>query len=249
MNGKIAKAIIEENRVACLTSNSLRTILELFSGNKDKYSYNISKLKANASNIENIQPTINNQMYGIEGYLGRNIDTFNIDFRLKFDKHGVPVNPINGNGRSIIERTLDKLNLEDASVDMVSVLIKDPKIGNLSGINEEVFHLTLKSDPVDSDIDRKIVKEHSVNETLVKFNKFKYRIMHARKLIDRKQELTVPRTKRKPIILWLGKTIYSLHSPIKVAQHLKETHFGEFKLLKRYGVDQEERLVLLGVSR
>lgn len=249
MSGKIAKAIIEEHRVACLTTNSLRTILELFPSNEGKYSHNISSLKATASNIENVKPTVYDKTYGVEGFLGRKLDTFKIDFRLKFDKDGVPMNPIDSNGRKAIEGALDRLSLEDASVDTVSVLIKDPVIGKLSGINEELFHLTLVSDPVDGDADKEKVKEHPVNETLIKYNKFKYRIMHARKLIDRKQELTVPRTKRKPIILWLGKTIYSLHSPIKVAQHLKEAHFGEYKLLKRYGVDQEERLVLLGVSR
>jgi len=249
MSEKIAKFIIEEHRVACLTTNSLRTVLELFTGQRGEYSYNMTSLKANASNIENIHPTIINQTYGIEGYYGRKLDTFNIEFKLKFDNDGKPINPIDDKGRAIIEDTLDKLNLEDASVDTLNVLIRDPQIGELSGINEELFHLTLVSDPVDSDIDRKKIKEHPVNETLVKYNKFKYRIMHARKLIDRKQELTVPRTRRRPIILWLGETVYSLNSPIKIAQHLKEAHFGEFKLLKRYGVDQEERLVLLGVNR
>ena len=249
MNATIAKSIIEENRVACLTTNSLRKILEFFVGDKGEYLYFITKLKANASNIESTQPTIIDKMYGFEGYFGRKIDTFNMDYRIKFDKDGLPTNPIDENGRAIIEGALDRLSLEDASVDTVNVLIRDPKIGELSGINEELFHLTLVSDPIDSDIDKEKVKEHPINETLVKYNKFKYRIMHARQLIDRKQELTVPRTKRRYIILWLGKTIYSLNSPIKVAQHLKEAHFGEFKLLKRYGVDQEERLVLLGVSR
>lgn len=249
MNQAIAKSIIEEHRVACLTTNSLRTILELFVGDRGEYLYNIFSLKAGASNIENVKPTIINKQLGLEGFLGRKLDTFSMDYRLKFDNNGIPINPIDNKGRAIIDGVLDKLNLEDASVDMVSVLIKDQKLGKLAGVNEELFHLTLMSDPVDSDIDREKVKEHPVNEILVRYNRFKYRVMHARKLIDRKQELTVPRTRRKPIILWLGRTIYSLNSPIKVAQHLKEAHFGEFKLLKRYGVDKEERLVLLGAKR
>lgn len=154
MSGKIAKAIIEEHRVACLTTNSLRTILELFSSPEEKYSYNISRLNATASNIENVKPTIYDKTYGIEAFRGRKLDTFNIDFRLRFDKDGVPVNPIDSNGRKLIEEALDGLNLEDASVDTVSVLIKDPEIGKLSGTNEELFHLTLVSDPVDGDADK-----------------------------------------------------------------------------------------------
>jgi len=58
----------------------------------------------------------------------------------------------------------------------------------------------------------------------------------------------LPRTEQKPIISWLGNTIRSLRSPIKVAQRLRE-HFREYRAIKRYGAGTQDTLVLLGVSR
>jgi len=247
MSGQLAR-VIEEHRVACLTTNSLREILKLFVGDREEYSYLITELRARASNLEDMKPTVEDKVYGIKGYCNVGLDLFQIDYKLKFKK-GKPVNPIDISGRELIYNALDRVGIEDASVELVKVLIKDPEIGRLAGIDEEWFHMTLISDPVDGDLDREKVKEHPVNHNLIKYNKFKYRILHCRKLIDRKQELTVPRRRQRPIILWLGKTVHSLRSPIKIAQHIKDAHFGEYKLIKRYGVGKEDRLILLGVSR
>lgn len=243
--------VIEEHRIACLTTNSLREILKLFPMQGSKYTYAITRLKARASNLEADTPLVDDEEYGVVGYLDRRLDSFQMDYELKFDELGNAVNPLDAAGIKRVEDGLHKVGIEDAAVELVEVLIRDPKIGQLAGVPEELFHVTIVSDPVDGDLDREKVNEHEVNHALIKEYGFKYRILHTRRLIDRRSELTLPRSGQVPkyIILWTGETVYSLRSPVKVAQHLKDTHFGEYKLIKRYGVGTEDTLVLLGVER
>jgi hypothetical protein len=42
---------------------------------------------------------------------------------------------------------------------------------------------------------------------------------------------------------------YKLIHPIKVAMRIKEHHFGNYKLIKKYGAGSEDTLVLLEASR
>lgn len=241
--------IIEEHRVACMTTNSLKEILKQFQKEDKDPTYNITKLKAHASHSQEDTPIVDDEKYGVVGYLDKRIDSFLIDYKLNFDEDGNEINPIDKKGIETIKKDMDKVGIEDAAVEFLRVLIKDPKIGQLAGVNEDLFHITLISDSVDSDLDRNKIKEHPVNEYLIREYGFKYRILHTKKLIDRKQELTVPKTQHKYIIYWTGNTIYSLKSPKKVARYLKEVHYGEYKLLKRYGVGSEDTLVLLGADR
>lgn len=240
--------VIEEHRVACITTNSLREILRLFPMQGKKSTYLITKLRARASSMEPDKPLVDDKDYGIKAYLDRSFDSFHLDYELKFDEDGNPRNPIDIPAIERIESAMRKVGIEDAAVEYVKVLIEDSKIGELAGVPEELFHVTIDSDPVDGDKDEKKVKEHKVNEALIKESGFKYRILQVRKMIDRRQELTVPTSQQKPVIWWRGKTVYSLNSPIKVAQRLRE-HFGEYKLLKMYGAGKEDILVLLGVER
>lgn len=246
-----AAKIIPEHRVACLTTNSLREILKLFPKKGNKWKYLITKLKAGASNLQADKPLVDDETYGITGYLDRRCDLFNIDYELRFDENGTPLNPIDQRVITIIESNMRKVGLEDAAVENLWLMIRDPKVGELAGVREDLFHLYLQSDPVDGDIDKRKVVEHAVNETLIKNYGFKYRIMHVRRLIDRRSELTLPKSQLIPryIILWTGETIHSLRSPIKLAQHLKNAHFGEYKLIKRYGLGTEDTLVLLSAER
>jgi hypothetical protein len=213
-----------------------------------EYTYLITDIRAKASNMESDGPLVDDVDYGIKGYLDRRLDSFTMDYELKFDDDGNARNPIDIPAIKKIEDSMRKVGIEDAAVEYVKVLIRDPKIGELAGVPEELFHVTIESDPVDGDKDREKVKEHKVNEALIKESGFKHRILQVRKMIDRRQELTVPTSQQKPIIWWRGKTVYSLNSPIKVAQRLRE-HFGEYKLIKTYGAGTEDVLVLLGVER
>lgn len=240
--------ILEEQRVACITTNSLREILNLFLMEGEEFNHLITKLKARASNLELDKPLVDDPTYGIKGYLDRGLDSFTMDYELKWDEDGNPKNPIDRTAVKRIQDNMRKLNIEDAAVEFLQIMIRDPKIGELAGVPEELFHVTIESDPVDGDKDREKVKEHKVNETLIKESGFKHRILHARKMIDRRQELTVPTSQQKPIIWWSGKTWASLKSPIKVAQRLRE-HFRPYSLIKRYGSDTEDVLVLLSVER
>jgi len=240
--------VIEEHRVACITTISLREILKLFPMQGKKYTYLITKLKARASNMESDKPSVDDEDYGIKGYLDQRLDSFTMNYELKFDEEGNPRNPIDIPAIKRIQSGMHKVGIEDAAVEYVKVLIRDSKIGELAGVPEELFHATIESDPVDGDKDRQKVKEHKVNEALIKESGFKHRILQVRKMIDRRQELTVPTAQQTPIIWWRGKTVYSLKSPIKVAQRLRE-HFGEYKLIKIYGKGKEDVLVLLSVER
>lgn len=243
--------IIPEHRVACLTTNSLREVLKLFPKEGDKWTYLITRLKAGASNLQADTPFVDDTTYGITGYLDRRSDLFDMDYELKFDENGNPTNPIDQAAITTIESDMDKVAIEDAAVEYLWLLIRDPKIGQLAGVPEDLFHVYIQSDPADGDIDRQKVLEHPVNEALIKVCGFKYRILHVRRLIDRRSELTLPKSQltSRYIILWTGETVYSLRSPIRLAQHLKDAHFGEYKLIKRYGVGTEDTLVLLSAER
>lgn len=240
--------IVVEHRVACITINSLIEILNMFLMVGEKPTYMITRLKARATVGSKLNELlVYDKKLGIKGYL-EGKKSLIMDYTVDWDENGNPTNSID---RRELERTkeyLFTLNIKDAAVEFLTVLIRDPKIGKLAGISEDLFHVTIYSDPVDGDLDRNMVKEHKINETLIKEYGFKYRILHTKLLIDRKQELTVPTSQRKPIIWWEGKTWVSLHSPIKMAQQLRE-HFRPFSLLKRYGSGIEDVLVLLGVER
>jgi hypothetical protein len=240
--------ILEEQRVACITTNSLREILKLFPMEGEEPRYLITRLRARASNLELDKPLVDDREYGIKGYLDRGLDSFTMDYELKWDKNGNPKNPIDRTAIERIEEKMRKLSIEDAAVKFLKVMIRDPKIGELAGVPEELFHVTIESDPVDGDKDEEKVKEHKVNEALIKESGFKHRILHVRKMIDRRQELTVPTSRQIPIIWWKGKTWASLKSPVKIAQRLRE-HFRPYSLIKRYGADTEDVLVLLSVER
>ncbi len=248
MNEELAK-IIKEDRVASLTTTSLNEILKLFPMQGTPFSCCITSIKAHASSSEKSRPLIDDQEYGIAGYIDKSSDSFNLDYNILFnEENGVPENPLDAGGINRVLTSMRKLGFEDAAVDNFTVIVRDKEIGRLAGIDEELFHLTMVSEPVDGDMDRAKVKEHEVNERLFKYHGFKHRIMHCKKLIDRRQELTKKQSEQKPLIHWRGSTITSLRSPIKIAQKVKE-HFGEYGLIKKYGQGSEDTLVLLDVSR
>lgn len=244
--------IIPQFKVPSITTTSLREILNLFKMTGEPFSYCITKIRARSSNMEKMEPTIENQEYGIKGYLNRRHDIFNMDYEIEWDPEGKPKNPIDNNGITVIEKAMRDLKMEDATVDYLRVLIRDPEIGKLAGVDQELFHVTLKSDPVSGDLDRAKVKEHPINEALIKYSGFKYRILHTREVVDRRSELTMPKSQlvnqQKYIFYWAGTTVYSLRSPLKIAQRLRE-HYGNFRLLKTFGPGTSDTLVLLGVER
>lgn len=243
--------IIPQHRVACLTTSSLREVLKLFPKEGKKWTYLITRLKAGASSLRADTPVVDNETYGITGYLNRGSDLFDMDYELKFDENGNPINPIDQAAIRIIESDMTKVGIDDAAVDYLWLLIRDPRLGQVAGVTEDLFHVYIQSDPADGDIDRQKIAEHPVNEALIKVCGFKYRILHVRRLIDRRSELTLPKSQltSRYIILWTGQTGYSLRSPIRLAQHLKDAHFGEYKLIKTYGVGTEDTLVLLSAER
>ena len=245
---RLAEIIPKKYRIACITTNSLRNILSLFAMDDKEFPFGISKVDAWASNMEAKKPDIEDADYGIKVHKDRRLDSFSLRYELKFDDAGRPKNPIDELGKKTIEAAMDKVGVEDASVSHLRVLVKDPRIGEYVGVDEDLFHATFESDPVDGEKDKEKVKEHSANEALIKYNNFQYRILNCRRVIGRRQELTKPRSRYNYVVRWDGKTAISLKSPIKVAQQLKE-HFGEFGLIKQYGVGEEYNLVLLSVSR
>lgn len=238
--------VIDEHRVVSMTTTSLREILKMFSA--DDEAHKIFRLKAGASKQEEMDPYMEDDEYGVVGYLDRGSDTFDIDYQLRFDEKGNPTNPIDNSGVNDIERYMDRLGIEDAPVDYMELLINDSEIGEITDVDEEIFQATLVSDPCDGEADKEKVKEHSLNESLIKDCGFKYRVLNCRKLIDRRQVLTKKRTQQEPLILWRGETAVSLNSPIKLAQKLRE-HFEPYQLLKKFGADEEDVLRLMEVSR
>jgi hypothetical protein len=244
--------IIPQFKVPSITTTSLREILNLFKMTEEPFKYCITKISAASSNMEKMEPAIENEKYGIKGYLNRRHDIFNINYEIEWDTKGKPKNPIDNKGIAVIEEAMRNLGIEDGAVDNLQVIIRDPEIGKLAGIDEELFHVTLTSDPVSGDLDREKVKEHPINEALIKQSGFKYRIMHTREVVDRRSELTMSKSQlvnqQKYIFYWAGSTVYSLRSPIKVAQRLRE-HYGPFRLLKTFGSGTSDTLVLLGVER
>lgn len=244
--------IIQQFKVPSITTTSLRELLKLFKTTGAPFKYCITKIRASSSNMEKMDPAIDNKKYGIKGYLDRRHDTFDMDYEVGWDNIGRPENPVDNSGILAVEQAMHKIGVEDAAVEYLQVLIRDPELGKLAGIDEELFHVSLTSDPVSGDLDRNKVKEHSVNNALIKQSGFKYRIMHTREVVDRRSELTLSKSQlvsqQKYIYYWAGSTVHSLKSPIKIAQQLRE-HYGDFRLLKTFGPGTSDTLVLLGVER
>ncbi len=243
---RVAKKIREECWVACLATNSLLEILKQYARDP----YQITEIKAFASqSLEDI-PFFKDENYGIKTFKERDINSFSINYKINWDKKGIPTNPITPATIILIENKLSELGLTDASTESVKLIFKDKEFGKKVDMEEEEFLMELESDPVDDDKDKAIVKEFPVNEALIKHNRFQYRVMHVKKLIDLKQTLTKEsKPKFKFIINWTGKTIRSINSPTKVAQYLKDNHLGIYGFLKMYGADEKEVLVLISVTR
>jgi len=239
---------LEKKYVASLTTNSLKEILNLFPHHKENMKFLITKLHASASRGEKETPLIEDPELGITGYLDKRRDAFYMDYNIHFDDNGKAENPIDQGSINKIISSLNKLGLEDAAVEELQIMIKDKELGEVAGINEELFTMKLISDPVDSDLDRNKVKEHQINKDLVKESGFKYRILHCKHLIDRKQELTKSKSEQRPYIQWEGDTFYSLRTNPSVVQKIRE-YFQPYSLIKIYGAGQEDTLVLLDVSR
>lgn len=240
--------ILEKKYVAALTTNSLKEILNLFPYTSDDSKFVITRLKANCSKSEKDPPMIEDPRLGITGYLDKRKDAFYMDYVLHFDDDGKKINPIDRTSIDTLINILNKLGLDDAAVDEINVIVKDKELGEVAGNNEELFSMTLISDPVDGDMDRNKVKEHQVNQDLVKQSGFKYRVLHCKRLIDRKQELTLPKSQHRPFIQWEGDTFYSLRTQPSVVQKVK-SYFDPYSLIKAYGPGQEDTLVLLDVNR
>lgn len=238
---------LEEHRVACVTTNSLCEILKLFASKGTEPKYYISRLRAIASNAEKKPPVIDDKYLGIKIHVDRIKTSLVMDYRLNF-KNRMPENPLDEEEVSKILEYLHNYQIKDAAVETLEVIVRDPEIGMLAGVQEDLFHITLKSDPTDGDMDENEVKKELVNEELIKYYRFKHRILHCRKLIDRKQYLSTPQSEWKFLIFWRGKNGISLISPKEVAQQVK-THFNPYGLIKRYGVEAEDKLVLLDVTR
>lgn len=240
--------VLKDYFVACMTTNSLLEICKHFAPKGDEPDYQITMLKARATDSEEKQTLVDDDILGIKCCVYKQFRTFTMNYKLKWDD-GTPTNPIDEERIRTIERYLQESKIEDAAVEMVQVLFRDSKLGKLAGVPEDLFHMTLISDPVDGDKDREKVKEHEVNKRLYKDGRFKYRILHCRELIGRKHELIESPSKYNYLILWRGKTALCLISPVKVAQRLRDEHFGDYRLLKKYRVEAEDKLVLIDVSR
>lgn len=243
---KIAKKVRAECWVASLATNSLVEILKQYVNEP----YQISEIKAFASQSLEDKPHFKDDDYGIKTFKERDVNSFSLNYKINWDKKGNPTNSITPSAINLIENKLNELGLTDASTDSFKVIFRDKKFGELVKLDEDEFIMELESDPVDNEKDKAIVKEFPVNEALIKHNRFQYRIMHVKKLIDLKQTYTKEsKSKLNFIINWTGKTIRSIKSPTKVSQYLKENHLGQYGVLKRYGADEKEVLVLLSVTR
>ena len=244
----------EENKmheikyVASVTTNSLKEILQLFPYTGENSKFTITKLKARSSKGEKGTPLIDDPALGIVGYLDKRSDAFYMDYLIKFDDNGKILNHIDRTAIDNIISNLHRLGLEDAAVDEIQIMVKDKELGEVAGVDEDLFTMTLISDPVDGDLDRNKVKEHPINKELVKQSGFKYRILHCKRLIDRKQELTKPKSQQQPFVQWEGDTFYSLRTMPNVVQKIRD-YFRPYNLIKHYTAGQEDTLVLLDVNR
>jgi len=247
----LSAKIIEDHRVVCLTTVSLVEILNLYT----QPDYWITWLDAKASNIDmegSLDITI--KELGFEGQSGIEMNSFMLNYRADFDENGNMRNPLDKSNRMKLESAKKQLDIHDAAVSQVRVLLRDPEIGEIappeSGNGEDLWHMKLLSKPVESGKDRELLMNHPVNQELVREYKFQHRLLHLLEMIDRKQELTVPKTQRKPLIHWYGTTSGSLNSKKTFARYMKDHHFGdEYKAWKQYGTTEEEEIILVDISR
>lgn len=240
---------INQKDLPGMTTTSLKVVLDTYKASGKNPTYLITGLRARSSTVEPQKPDVTDAMLGYEGWRAWKQSVFTINYEVDFDENGLPINPLDPANIDRVHRALDEVGIEDAAVSKARVLLRDPELGKRVGNGEEYWHMTLISDPVQSEVERDRVKDHEVNLALVEQERFKYRILNCRELIDRKQELTLPRTQHKPVIRWVGNTFAGMRSKPSVVQRVHREHMGEFGLRKVYGPGQEDTVVLLSVSR
>jgi len=240
--------IIPQHRVSPIATVSLRESFKMFPMTEERIvdsPYCITQISCNASDSVKSEPIIDDKIYGVKVHKDISVNVFELNYTIKVND-GYASNPLNNNGIKKILSDLETAEIVDAPVESLKVLIKDPKFGKLSGIDDEIFHATLISEKCD-DRERKIVADYKVNELLIKKNNWQYRVLNCRELISRKEELN--EDIKNYLISWRGKTGISLRSPVKIAQRLAREHFRDYRMIKTYGTGQEDRLVLLGIGR
>ena len=241
---------VNQKDIPAMATTSLKEVLDTFRAPGENPAHLITELRARASDVNPRKPDVNDSVLGFEGWKAWTQALFSLNYVLEFDDNGVPLNPLDSTNVDKIRDALKDLGLEDAAVSRVRVLLRDPEIGNKAGNGEDLWHMTMISDSVDSERERDKIKEHDRNIALIEQEGFKYRVLNCRELIDRKQELTLPRTQLDYVIKWSGKTFAGMKSEKpSIVRRIKDEHMGEFGLRKVYGPGQEDSIVLLSVSR
>ena len=234
-------------RVLALTTISLKTILNLFQYDPTKYI--ILRLRANGSIITNNPQTIEEKLLGIKVTTGRITNRFDMNYSAVFDKNtGEPTNPIDASVIQYINNQLASSAIHDVVVSELEVRITDEELKKIEKTKYNHFHVKFKSDPTDSELDKAKVKEHPENIALIQQSRMQYRILNCYSVIDSDQVFTKPKRDWDYQIHWMGQRLESIKSPLKFVMQLR-THLGEYSLLKEYDQSQEDKLVLISVSR
>ena len=136
------------------------------------------------------------------------------------------------------------------AIDRFSILIDDPKIGELAGVQQDRFWLKFQADPADSGKDRARLDSFPRNQALIP--PFNYRKLHLRFLIDQSQKLTKSKSSWEWIIHWRGENIAGAITNRRVAKYIGLTYFGEYrrdnKVLDVYITTEEESKELISIE-
>lgn len=237
-----------------MATTSLRAVLDTYLAKHDDggikgYDCLITKVNAIGSTKDEKSPDVEDDELGIKGWHARSGPQFRINYEIEFDDDGVPVNPLNRDRVDSVIHHMDRLGIDDASVSRARVLFWDEELGETTETGRAQWHMNLESGFVDAEQDRKEVKKHPENMALIEQEGFKYRVLNCRRLIDRQQELNEPRTKQRPAIEWNGDTFDGLRNDINHhTRRINTEHMGKYGFLKRYGPDEEDSIILLGVE-
>lgn len=249
----------QQKYVPAMATVSLKQVLELYKagsgssgGLNGGYSHLISRLSARGTQGDNGDPDLEEDVMGLRTWMANSSSRFDMEYTLRFDDDGFPENPLTEDRIRMVHRHLDAAGLSDAAVSKVSIIFYDEELGDRANVAGNKWHMTLESDPADSNKDRSEIDAHSENVPLIEEEGFKYHVLNVRRLIDRRQELMAEsRTDQRPQFVWEGDTFDGIHNALPTATAVKllnKDQMGKYGFGKRYGKDREDSIVLMGVE-
>lgn len=149
---------------------------------------------------------------------------FNLDYRAEFDQ-GTLVNPLDPLAQKRIRDILDQVDVDtgDAAVTFVKVLLTNPRIQEYLNSEDDQYSLHFLAEEPHGEKDYNSFNELPFNKDLLKFSRFKVRMMNCKYMVTRISELADKKSKIQYIIYWPSTSFRSLKTENRTARLVRSS--------------------------